>query len=352
MLAQSGLALLIGLAGWQIAKRFHFPAAPVLGPMILVGAAACLGIVDVVLPVWLRLALQMVIGTFAGYRLDQEAVQRIRKMGKPVLAVTVWTIGSALLIGYLLGTFTGMDWPTAFLGTAPGSLPEMSAMALTMQANVAMVATLSSARLITTMLTIPFLARRNASNGNAAQAAGVACVDGAPAAATPRAARGLHWTVCLAIGVSGGCLFSWLQLPAAGVMGSILAVAGARISGLRLRRPPDTLRTMAQLGIGILIGTTFNPQTAVQLAHNFLPVIGAATALVGSGLVLSRALQRTLGLDEQTALLACSPAGLSQMAALSEELGAQTFIVSVFQLTRMLTVVLVLPIIFRLLLAQ
>jgi uncharacterized protein len=152
--------------------------------------------------------------------------------------------------------------------------------------------------------------------------------------------------------VGGGCLFSWLQFPAAGVMGSILAVAGARIGGIQLRRPPDDLRTVAQLGIGILIGTTFNPQTAVQLAHNFLPVIGTAVALVGSGLVLSRALQHTLGLDTQTALLACSPAGLSQMAALSEELGSQTFIVSIFQLTRMLTVVLVLPVIFRLLIPQ
>lgn len=139
--------------------------------MILVGAATCLGVVDVVLPVWLRLALQMIIGTFAGYRLDQEAAQRIRKMGRPVLVVTVWTIGSALLIGYLLGILTGLDWPTAFLGTAPGSLPEMSAMALTMQANVAMVATLSSARLITTMLSIPFLARRSANNEKAAQPA-------------------------------------------------------------------------------------------------------------------------------------------------------------------------------------
>lgn len=333
--------------------------------MILVGAAASLGVVAVVLPVWLRLALQMVIGTFAGYRLDQEAAQRIRKMGKPVLVVTAWTIGSALLVGYLLGTITGLDWPTAFLGTAPGSLPEMSAMALTMQANVAMVATLSSARLIATMITVPFLARRNAGNGKSAAPVDVACAEGVLAAgapetsdaatsrlAAPSSPRGLHWTACLAIGVAGGSLFSWLQLPAAGVMGSILAVAAARISGLQLRRPPDTLRTVAQFGIGVLIGTTFNPQTVVQLAHNFLPVVGAAAALVGSGLVLSRALQKALGLDTQTALLACSPAGLSQMAALSEELGSQTFIVSIFQLTRMLTVVLVLPIIFRLLLAQ
>ena len=161
LLAQSGLALLIGLAGWQAAKRLHFPAATVLGPMILVGVAASFGRVGLALPVWLRLALQITIGAFAGYRLDQVAAQRIRTMGKPVLAVTAWTIGPALLIGFLPHTLTAPDLPTAFLGTAPGSLPELSAMALTMQANVAMVATLSSTRLLTTMLTIPFLARRN-----------------------------------------------------------------------------------------------------------------------------------------------------------------------------------------------
>jgi hypothetical protein len=346
----------MGLAGWQIAKRLHFPAATVLGPMILVGAAASLGLVDVALPVWLRLALQMTIGSLAGYRLDQEAARRIRRMGRPLLVVTAWTIGSALLAGYLLHTFTGIDWPTAFLGTAPGGLPEMSAMALTMQANVAMVATLGSARLLTTMLAIPFLARRLGRGERAARLSKSILVD-EPAtqpASTPGSggAGGSHWTACLAIGVTGGLLFYWLQLPAAGVMGSILFVAFARIGGIQFRRPPDSLRTVAQLGIGIFIGTTFSPQTAIQIASNFLPVIGTAVALVASGLVLAGALQRTLGLDSQTALLACSPAGLTQMAALSEELGSQTFIVSIFQLTRMLTVVLVLPIIFRLLIPQ
>lgn len=360
LLVQSGLALLIGLAGWQAAKVLRFPAATVLGPMILVGVASCAGAVDVVVPVWVRLALQIIIGVFAGYRLDQAAARRVRKMGKPVLAVTAWTIGSALLIGFLLHAATGLDWPTAFLGTAPGSLPEMSAMALTMQANTAMVATLSSARLITTLLTVPFLARRKANGEPASQPPrsafpsqdGITATGSAASVSPPDAPIGLHWSVCLTIGVGGGCLFSWLQVPAAGVIGSIMAVGAARVSGLPLRRPPDALRTVAQLGIGILIGTTFTPQTAVQLAHNFVAVIAAASALVAGGLVLSRTLQRTVGLDTPTALLACSPAGLSQMAALSEELGAQTFIVSIFQLTRTLTVVLILPVIFRLLIPQ
>ncbi len=357
---------MIGLAGWAIATRLRFPAASVLGPMILVGAASSLGAIDVVLPVWVRLGLQVTIGSIAGYRLDQEAARRIRKMGRPLLVVTAWTIGTALLVGYLLHTLTGIDLPTAFLGTAPGSLPEMSAMALTMSANVAMVATLSSARLLATMLTVPFLARRQKRGQGSTRLAESILLnetDAGPDVAQVRSGNGRPhsgssalarsgWLVCLAIGATGGLLFSWLQLPAAGVMGSILFVAGARISGVPLQRPPDALRTGAQLGIGILIGTTFNAQTAMQLAQNLLPVVFSAASLVGLGLILASALQRTMGLDPQTALLACSPAGLTQMAALSEELGSQTFIVSLFQLTRMLTVVLVLPIIFRLLIPQ
>jgi uncharacterized membrane protein AbrB (regulator of aidB expression) len=78
-----------------------------------------------------------------------------------VRAVSAWTIRLALLIGLLRLIFVESAWPTAFLGTAPGSLPEMSAVALTMQAHGDLVAILSSARLTTTVLTFPFPARRN-----------------------------------------------------------------------------------------------------------------------------------------------------------------------------------------------
>ena len=362
-LQQWGLALILGLAGWQVALRLRVPAPTVLGAMLVVGAGSTLGLLDAAAPPEARLGLQMVIGTYAGYRIDREAAARLRTMGLAVAGVTAWTVLSALLIGFCLALLTGMDLPTAFLGTAPGGLPEMSAIALTMHADVAVVATISATRLMAAMVAMPFLARR-ATPSNAAPPpaacdapAGSAAADDdgelamPTAGAQPNRSTGrLPWLWSVALGIGGGTLFTLIGIPAAGVMGSMLTVAAARIKGIGLSQPPVWLRTGVQLGIGIVIGTSFTPQTLAVLSGNAVAVLGAAAATVASGLALSGVVQRALKVDAQTALLACSPAGVSQMAVLSEELGAQTFVVTLFQLTRLTTVVVIMPFIFRLLL--
>lgn len=354
-----GLALVLGLAGWRVAQRLRMPVPTVLGAMLMVGAGSILGALDLTAAPQIRIGLQMIIGTYAGYRFDQEASRRLKTMVPAVAGVTLWTVASALLVGFLLSLLTGMALPTALLGTAPGGLPEMSAVALTMHADVAVVATISATRLIAAMMAIPFMARR-ASGQTAGLARAATPLDDDDLGADALAGRDTRavsdadprrprqpwlWTVLLGIG--GGTLFTILQVPAAGVMGSLLSVAAGRIRGVPLSQPPVWLRTTAQLGIGIIIGTTFTPQTLSVLGQNALPVLGAAAATVASGLALSGVLQRTLKVDHQTALLACSPAGVTQMAVLSEELGAQTFVVSLFQLTRLTAVVVVMPLIFR-----
>jgi hypothetical protein len=232
----------------------------------------------------------------------------------------------------------------------------MSAMALGMHADVAMVATISASRLVGAMLAIPFLARR-ASTGKvdppeprSPSQKPIEDLETQRVEASRPGTGRLHWIWSIALGIVGGLFFSALQIPAAGIMGSMLAVAAGRIGGLGLRQPPPWLRTMVQLGIGFVIGTTFDRQTVNVLSGNALAVLAAAAATVSSSLVLSGLVQRALKVDHQTALLACSPAGTSQMVMLSEELGAQTFVVSLFQISRLTTVVLVMPFIFRLLL--
>jgi hypothetical protein len=101
--------------------------------------------------------------------------------------------------------------------------------------------------------------------------------------------------------------------------------------------------------MGIFIGGTFNAQTLVELRASFVIVVATTIATVTSSLFLARFVQRWLKVDVQTALLACAPGGLTQMAIVADELGAQTFVVSLFQLTRVVCVVLFTPIIVRLL---
>lgn len=269
----------------------------------------------------------------------------------PIALATTWIILSALLIGYLLAIMTGIDFMTSFLGTSPGGIAEMSAMAMSSHANVALVATLQTFRILSTVVTIPFLAK----SVSASQKADIETLRNERA--DPMATigtiypssdiRGWAWVVWIALGVLGAVIFAWLNVPAAGVIGSMVFVGVARASGVSIDRPPVGLRTVGQVGLGILIGTTFNEQTLMILRSEFLLIALVTLATVISSLGLAGIVQRSLKIDLKTALLACAPGGLVQMGIIADEMGAEVFIVNLFQLARMVCAILALPILFR-----
>ncbi|MBI4790580.1 MAG: AbrB family transcriptional regulator [Chloroflexi bacterium] len=328
--------------------RLRLPLAAILGPMLVVGAASATGIVQVEFPFWVKLGLQIVVGAFLGYSVDRGALRNIGSMLKPIALATTWMIAAALLIGYLLAVFTGVDLTTAFLGTSPGGIAEMTAMAMSSNANVALVATLQAFRIITTVLTIPFLARGVVKACNpplAARTILTAVNSGSTERPSPLR---FAWLVWLVVGLIGGTVFLYLRVPAAGVIGSMVAVAVVRVMGVNIARPSQWLRTAAQVGLGIIIGVMIDNQTLQYLLEHLVLVLLVTAGTVFSALGLSGVVQRMLRVDRQTALLACAPGGLVQMGIVADELGANVFVVNVFQLTRMICAVLVLPLLVHL----
>ncbi len=83
-----------------------------------------------------------------------------------------------------------------------------------------------------------------------------------------------------------------------------------------------------------------------------MAVLGAPAAVVvtaatlASGVALARVLRDWVGLEPATALLACAPAGVTQMAVVADEIGADVLVVTLFQLTRLMVCVFVLPVLF------
>ena len=119
-----------GLIGWYFARRLRFPAAGVLGPMMFVGGGTCLGVLEVAFPDWIKVVLQIAIGSYAGTSVSRQTISDIKATGRSVAVVTGWTLSSAMLIGYLASLVTHVDLSTALLGSAPGGVAEMSVMAL------------------------------------------------------------------------------------------------------------------------------------------------------------------------------------------------------------------------------
>jgi membrane AbrB-like protein len=146
----------------------------------------------------------------------------------------------------------------------------------------------------------------------------------------------------LSIGGVGGALFTSLQLPLPWLLGALAATTIASMAGLRMA-VPDRLRRPMIAVLGVMLGTTFTP-ARVDAAVSWLPTLGALLVyVVVVGAVIWLYLWRFSGFDRVTTFFAATPGGLSEMIALSAQLGGDQRTVSLIHGTRLLFIVLTIP---------
>jgi uncharacterized protein len=139
----------------------------------------------------------------------------------------------------------------------------------------------------------------------------------------------------LIIALGGGAAFTLLGFPAGLVSGSVLAVAAAALLGRPVKVPVPLARACYVL-IGILLGAVVTPQTLKGLAT--WPVSIALVMIAALGMMLATAtyLRVVHRWDPLSALMGASPGSMTQVIALSTELGADLPAVAIVQTMRIL----------------
>lgn len=146
--------------------------------------------------------------------------------------------------------------------------------------------------------------------------------------------------MAMAGGLAGAGLLVLLHVPAGGIVG---AVAGsAAVSGMRSHVPPPrAVRLVGMVLLGCAAGVRLEAETLRTLLHLAVPLLVAIVLLLLVDAVLAAVLVRRYGVDPVTALLACAPGGVSEIAVLAQTTGARTGIVVAVHVVRVFTVVLV-----------
>jgi hypothetical protein len=153
---------------------------------------------------------------------------------------------------------------------------------------------------------------------------------------------GALWSATIALGLAGGWVMSRLGVPLAWLLGSLVAVAVASLSGLKLAMPPAG-RQAGQVVLGAAIGLTFTQDVATFVA-GFLPIMVIAALLsIGYGVLAGRALAKTSGVSDSTAFFSSVPGGVVEMSVQAERYGGDTAPVSLAQSLRILVVVTTIP---------
>ena len=152
----------------------------------------------------------------------------------------------------------------------------------------------------------------------------------------------------LLAGAAIGLLALFSGIPAAPLAGALLGAGIVSMSGqLEQATWPQGTRTVLEIGIGTVIGTGLTRASLEQLQLLWKPAVLITLALVLTGLVVGLWTSRLLGIDPIVALLGAAPGGISGMSLVGAEFGVGAA-VAALHAVRLITVLLVLPLVVRL----
>jgi membrane AbrB-like protein len=154
-------------------------------------------------------------------------------------------------------------------------------------------------------------------------------------------------TVALGIGVCGGALFYFLKMPLAWMLGSMVFVTVAALAGFNPFMNKKFRAVMVTI-LGVFLGSAFSPEVIDRAGQWALALSVLAGFIVLGSAIGYVFLRRVGGLDQVTAYFAAAPGGLSEMAIASEELGGDVRQVSLIHTIRVITIIMVIPFWFRL----
>ena len=152
--------------------------------------------------------------------------------------------------------------------------------------------------------------------------------------------RARVWAVTVA-SLLGAALAELLHLPAGALLGGMLVALVGSVSA-SVRVPiPRAMQVGAPAVLGAALCVAFPPSAWAALSEHWLialiNVVGVVAIAQGVALVFAR----LSGVDVRTVTLGLMPGGASAMVALSEELGADSRLVTLFQYVRLGVVILV-----------
>ena len=150
-------------------------------------------------------------------------------------------------------------------------------------------------------------------------------------------------------GTAMGLLALRTGIPAAPLAGALLGAGIVSMSGkLEIAAWPSGTRTALEIGIGVVIGTSLTRASLEQLQLLWKPALLITVTLVMTGLVIGLWTSRLLGIDPVVALLGAAPGGISGMSLVGTEFGVGAA-VAALHAVRLITVLLVLPLVVKLL---
>lgn len=328
------IAISVGYAAYRVKIPGGFMVGAVLGSAVL---SIFTGVAY--MPGWTKIAAQVTAGAFIGCGIGKSDLAGFRSLLRPILTLLSMMLALNLLMGYLVYRFSPLDAVTAFMCAVPGGMSDIPIIAAEMGADAAKVTAVQFLRMVAGIAIFPSVIRAMTRGEPQPQPADAPVADSALAESSkPRQS----FFLTLLVATAGGLLGRALGIPAGTLAFAVIASVLFKLTTDRAVLPMWAKR-MAQVLSGAYIGSSISAPDLIEMRQVLVPALlilaGYAVNCFLTGLLLHRGCHFT----RREGMLAATPAGASDMALISADLGVTSPNLVVMQTLRLLAVVIIFP---------
>ncbi|MGC6412774.1 MAG: AbrB family transcriptional regulator [Candidatus Puniceispirillaceae bacterium] len=313
------IALIPAAMGGAIWSGLGLPLAWLMGAAIVTGFISFSGL-QIKLPKGLYLPSLAVIGAGVGLTITPDVALQISRWF-PMMAVMGFAgVVLALLLTPIVARKAEMKHSTAFFSLMPGGVIEMANIGEPHGADRTTIATLHAIRVALVVGILPLgLFFFFPSTGLVSEVVQLSAFD---------------LLLVLFVALLGGWLGQKYNLPAAWLLGALLAVALLTATGAVDGQIPEALMAIAQIFVGMSLGAKFEREKLQKLPRAMAVGGTALLAIIFAMALIGILFSQFLPIDAATMILAFSIGGLAEMVLTARFLELDMAIVAAFQATR------------------
>lgn len=345
------ITFFVGLIGAGIALKYKVSAGAMIGSLF---AVAIFSIVTgkAYLPQSYKVIAQISTGAFIGARIKYNDIIELKKVLKPAVIMVILMALINFVMGYFLYKSSDMDMKTALFCTAPGGIMDMTLIAYDFGADTSKVAVMQMMRLISVMCLIPILikgviryykSKSPVDNIETEKISGEKIIKKEK---VPFMVDLKKIVITMVIGTISGFIGYFAGIPAGAMSVSMAGVAAYNIKSDKAFMPIK-LRQFIQVLGGSLIGAKMTMGDLIGLKTIAIPVIIVISGFCVMNLILGIMIYKMSDFNIPTSMFSAAPGGISDIAIIAGELGADTPKVAAMQFIRLVSVIAFYPILIK-----
>jgi uncharacterized protein len=322
--------LAIGSAGGALFLFANLPGGLISGAMIAVGTAAIAGR-PLSMPPILTQAVLVLLGISLGSLVSQQLLHNIGAYPLTIALLALATFCSTFGSSLYLQRMHGWDQTSALLAGSPGALSQITVLAAEKGADVAGIAVVQTMRVIILTAALPVLLALT----------GVA--QSSPPAAAVAIATPLELAELIAASVAAALLLRLIKFPASWMFGAMIGSSVLHGTGLVEGGLPPSVRNVALVGIGALIGARFARMKIRTLLSHVNAALGSFAVAIVISAVFVTVIALTTHVRFGDIVVAFAPGAMDAMLALALTLHIDPIFVGAHHLSRFVFVTIATP---------